>query len=153
MADTTHFEHSHDIVISASPAEILDYVSNPQTWCEWMPATHAIDSENRALRQGEEFFEKWHTRQGEVSLDWRVTEHIDGSSWVAQTHTDFTGPVIARYTVEEIPDGTRYTRTIINPERPKAPTDAMITRMNDEAVVCLDNIKSAVERRTAASGA
>ena len=148
MADTVHFERSHDILIDASPADVLNYVSNPQSWCEWMPATHAIDSPDRALRLGEEFFEKWHTRQGEVQLDWKVTERIEAGSWVAETHTEFTGPIVARYSVEPTPDGTRYTRTIVNPSRPKAPTDEMVARMDDEALVCLQNIKAQVERRS-----
>ncbi len=43
------FELATDIVIDAPPAAVLDYVSNPQSWREWMPATHEIDCPNRPL--------------------------------------------------------------------------------------------------------
>ncbi|MFN0089764.1 MAG: SRPBCC family protein [Acidimicrobiales bacterium] len=142
-----HFERAHDIVIHASPAEVLDYVSNPNSWPEWMPATHHIEAPDRPLAAGEAFSEKWATRQGEVMLDWRVSERKDGRVWIAETATPFTGPIQARYTVEETAEGTRYTRTIVNPDRPKAPTEEMVRRMDDEAAVCLANIKRAVESR------
>ena len=51
------------------------------------------------------------------------------------------------YTVEATERGCRYTRTIGNPQRPKAPTADMVQRMHDEAAVCLANIKAGVERR------
>lgn len=147
MGEPVHFERSHDIVIDAAPADVLDYVSNPKSWIEWMPASHEIDCPDRPLLAGETFHERWGTRKSEVALDWRVSEHIDGELWVAETRTDFTGPIVARYTVEAVEGGTRYTRAIVNPARPKAPTDEMVARMDDEAAICLANIKSAVESR------
>jgi len=142
---TVAFERSHDIFIDAPPEAVLDYVSNPQSWPQWMPATHHIDSPDRAMRAGEAFYEKWHTRQGEVALDWTVTDRVDGRRWEASTTTPFTGPIVAVY--ETVPEGTgcRYTRRILNPARPKAPTDEMLARMDDEAAICLANIKRNVE--------
>jgi uncharacterized protein YndB with AHSA1/START domain len=144
---TEPFAFSHDIEIAAPAAAVLDYVSDPNTWPEWMPATHHIDSPDRPLRQGDRFVEKWHTRQGEVQLDWSVTERVDGEVWVAETSTPFTGPIRARYTVTPTPQGCRYTRTVENPARPKAPTAAMIERMDAEAAICLANIKRYTEER------
>ncbi|MCP3990039.1 MAG: SRPBCC family protein [Actinomycetia bacterium] len=145
-SDTTPFEQSADIVIDAPAQRVLDYVSNPQSWCEWMPATHEISSENRPLLAGETFTERWVTRKGEVGLSWRVNLRIDPSLWEAETETPFTGPVIARYEVEELgPDRCRYTRRVINPARPKPPTTEMIQRMEDEAEICLANIKRQLE--------
>ncbi len=142
---TVSFERSHHIDINAPAAAVLDYVSNPQSWPQWMPATHHIDSPDRPMAQGEEFFEKWHTRQGEVQLDWRVALRVDAQCWEAHAHTEFTGPIVARYTVAAVGDGCRYTRTISNPARPKEPTQDMLTRMDAEAAICLENIKRNVE--------
>jgi hypothetical protein len=152
MSETVQFERSHDIVIDAPPAAVLAYVSNPNSWPEWMPATHHIDAPDRPLAQGEQFFEKWATRQGEVALDWAVSQRSP-TVWEARTETAFTGPIIARYTVEAVPGGgARYTRTVINPARPKAPTPEMVQRMDDEAAVCLANIKRNVEARSGRAG-
>jgi hypothetical protein len=41
--------------------------------------------------------------------------------------------------------GTKFIRTMRNPARPKAPTDEMIARMDDEAALGLGNIKRNVE--------
>jgi hypothetical protein len=155
MTDTVRFERSHDIVIAAPPAAVLDYVSNPRSWPEWMPATHHIDSPDRPLGAGERFTERWGTSRGEVQLDWLVAEREDGRRWVARADTDFLGPIEARYTVEPV-EGTagasRYTRTIVNPARPKPPTPEMIQRVDDEAAVCLANIKRNVEARSGRAG-
>jgi uncharacterized protein YndB with AHSA1/START domain len=145
-----HFERSHDVVIAASPEAVLDYVSNPRSWPEWMPASHRIDCPDRPLGEGERFEERWQTRQGEVLLAWAVTRRVDGEVWQAEAHTEFTGPIVARYSVEPVDGGTRYTRAIVNPDRPKAPTPEMVERMDAEAAVCLANIKAAVESRRAA---
>ena len=141
-----HFELANDIEIDAPATAVLDYVSNPQSWREWMPATHEIDCPGRPLLAGETFVEQWGTRQGEVQLQWRVTDWIDGELWVAETETPFTGPIVARYEVSALgPGRCRYVRRIVNPARPKAPTEEMVARMNDEAQVCLANIKRNVE--------
>lgn len=150
MTGTVRFERSHDVVIAAPAAVVLDYVSNPQSWREWMPATHDMDSPDRPMLAGETFVEKWATRQAEVQLDWSVTERVEGSCWVAEADTDFIGRIVARYEVVDLGDGRcRYTRRIVNPARAKAPTPEMIDRIDAEAAVCLANIKRNVEARTA----
>ncbi|MCP5029268.1 MAG: SRPBCC family protein [Actinomycetia bacterium] len=147
-AAPTPFERAHDIEIGAPAATVLDYVSNPLSWPEWMPATHEILSDDRPLQAGEGFSERWATRKGEVGLEWRVTERIQPTLWVAETDTPFTGPIVARYEIDELgPDRCRYTRRIVNPARPKAPTDEMVERMDAEASICLANIKRVVESR------
>jgi hypothetical protein len=55
-----------------------------------------------------------------------------------------------QYDFEVTPQGTRYTRTVRNPARPKAPTEAMIARIDAEAAIALANIKTHVERRQVA---
>jgi N-carbamoyl-D-amino-acid hydrolase len=144
---TVAFERSHDILIDAPPQAVMDYVSNPNSWPEWLAASHRIDAENRPLVTGETFHERWHTRTGEVRLDWKVTQAEQGRLWMAETNTSFIGRIVARYTFEPVDKGTRYTRTVVNPARPKAPTDDMIRRMDEEAAIGLANIKANVERR------
>jgi hypothetical protein len=145
---TVRFERHHDIIVDAPAVMVLDYVSNPRSWPEWMPATHEISSPDRPLRAGDTFAERWQTRRGEVGLAWRVTARTDPALWVAETETPFTGPIVARYEVTELgSERCRYRRRIINPARPSRPTDEMIERIDAEAAVCLDNIKANVERR------
>ena len=140
------FERFHDIVIDAPAANILDYVSNPNSWPKWIAATHAIDSPDRPLQAGETFHERWATRTGEASLGWRVTAREQPWLWEAQTHTSFIGTIIVRYEIEPTTGGQRFRRRLINPDRPKMPTEEMIRRTDEEAVICLRNIKQQVER-------
>jgi hypothetical protein len=147
-AGGVRFERAHDIEIDAPAQAVLDYVSNPQSWPEWMPATHEINSDDRPLQAGEGFSERWATRKGEVGLQWRVTERVDPTLWVAETDTPFTGPIVARYEITELgPGRCRYNRRILNPARPKAPTEEMVERIDSEAAICLTNIKANVERK------
>ena len=146
------FEMSDDVVVDAPASAVLDYVSNPQSWPEWMPATHEILSDDRPLLAGETFSEQWATRKGEVGLAWRVTERVEATRWVAETETSFTGPIVAAYEIDALgPNRCRYTRRIVNPARPSAPTDAMVERMKAEAALCLSNIKERVELRHGAN--
>ena len=147
MSASMRFECSHEILIDAPAGDILNYVSNPNTWPEWIAASHQIDSPRRPLEAGETFREYWHTRTGVVVLDWLVTERDHPRLWVAETYTDFIGKIIARYEVEASAGGCRYRRTLINPARPKAPTEDMLRRIDEEAAISLENIKRAVEKR------
>lgn len=147
MSQNVRFERSHDILIDAAPAAVLDYVSNPKSWPEWIAASHHIDSPDRPLLKGERFREQWATRTGEVTLDWLVTERVDGKIWEARTHAGFIGDIVVRYEVESVGDGCRYRRVVTNPARPKAPTEDMIRRIDEEAALALANIKREVEAR------
>ena len=122
MSTSVRFERSHEIVIDAPAGDILDYVSNPNSWPEWIAASHHIDSPPRPLAAGERFRERWHTRTGEVLLDWLVTECDHPRLWVAETRTEFIGAIIVRYEVEPAAPGCRYRRTLINPARPPCRT-------------------------------
>lgn len=152
MADTHRFERFHEIVIDATGEQILDYVSNPNTWPEWIAASHEITAPNRPLAIGEIFRERWATRTGEATLNWTVTAREDGRLWEARTPTDFLGDIVVRYEIEPAPGGARghlYRRRVINPARPKPPTDDMVRRIDEEAAVSLANIKRHVEARKA----
>jgi uncharacterized protein YndB with AHSA1/START domain len=145
-ADTFAFERSHSIVIEAPTKAVFDYVTNPQSWPEWLAASHHIDSENRPLDTGEVFGEKWHIRSGEVSLSWIVRACISPKLWIAQAETDFIGPIVIQYTCEETDGRTTFTRTVRNPARPKPPTDDQLKRIDDDAAIGLKNIKTNVEK-------
>lgn len=140
------FERAHSILIDAAPEQILDYVSNPNSWPEWITASHHIESADRPLVKGETFRERWHTKTGPAELNWRVTDSASGRFWVGETAADFLGPIIVRYDV--VPEGgqTRFTRTLQNPARPKPATGAMIEAIDKEAQVSLENIKKNVEQ-------
>jgi uncharacterized protein YndB with AHSA1/START domain len=146
--ETVAFERSHNIVIDAPAKAVFDYVTNPQSWPEWLAASHHIDSENRPLDTGEVFHEKWHIRAGEVSLSWIVRACVSPKLWIVQADTDFIGPIVIQYTCEEEDGRTTFTRTVRNPARPKPPTDDQLARIDDEAAIGLKNIKTNVEKRT-----
>lgn len=153
-ADRTFaFERSHDIVIDAPAAAVFDYVTNPQSWPEWIAVSHQVESADRPLERGETFTEQWFSRH-EVRLDWTVLESDWPVRWVAETHADFLGPIVIRYDFESLADGTsRFTRTVGNPARPKAPSAEVVARIDAEAQTALGNIKSRVERNYAARAA
>jgi len=147
MTETHAFRRSHDIVIDAPPAAVYDYVCNPNSWPEWIAASHAMHSPDRPLEKADTFREDWHTRTGPAELNWVVRESDRPRRWVAETHADFIGPIIVRYDFEAADGGCRYTRTLDNPARPKPPTEDMIRRVDEEAAISLANIKRRVEAR------
>lgn len=148
MSTGHRFERFHEIVIDATGAQIIDYVSNPNSWPEWIAASHEIDSPDRPLQAGETFRERWATRTGETTLNWVVTARTEGLLWEAKTTTAFIGDIVVRYEIEPAPGGGQghlYRRRVINPSRPKPPTEDMIRRIDEEAAVSLANIKRHVE--------
>ncbi len=147
MNETVRFERTHDIVIDARAEDILDYVTNPNSWPEWIAASHHIESPDRPLGEGDTFHERWHTRTGEAELHWVVTARDHPRSWTAETGTNFIGKIVVRYDIETAAGGHRFTRTVINPARPKPPTDDMVRRIDEEAEISLGNIKANVEKR------
>lgn len=152
-AGTSAFERSHDIVIDAPAAAVFDYVTNPQTWPEWIAVSHRVESADRPLESGETFSEQWFSRQ-EVRLEWTVLEADWPRRWVAETHADFLGPIVIRYDFEPLAGGaSRFTRTVGNPARPKAPSAEVVARVDAEAATALGNIKTRVERSYAARAA
>lgn len=142
------FERHHSIVIAAKPEAVFDYVTNPKSWPEWLPSSHHLDCEDRPMRFGDTFHEHWSTRTGKVELDWLVIACERPQLWIGLTQTSFMGPVVVHYTCEPVEGGTQFTRTLRNPARPKAATDEMIGRIDDEAKLGLANIKRNVEART-----
>ena len=145
MTETHEFERSHEIFIDAAPGVVLDYVSHPNSWPEWIYASHHVESEDRPLKLGDTFRELWHTKSGEAELNWTVTEFQEARLWIGETHTPFTGTIIVRYDVEVIEGRTKFTRTLINPARPKPVTEKIVQAIDTEAAESLENIKRNVE--------
>jgi uncharacterized protein YndB with AHSA1/START domain len=150
MADraSTHpFERSHSIVVATTPEAVFDYVSNPKTWPQWIASSHDLVCEDRPMRFGDTFHEYWSTRSGPVELDWLVIACDAPRLWNGLTGTQFTGPIVVEYRCEPVAGGTRFTRTLRNPARPKPPTPEMTARIDAEAATALANIKRNLEAR------
>ena len=144
---TFPFEHKNDIVIAAPAEKIFDYVTNPKSWPEWLPSSHHIDCEDRPMRFGDTFHEHWSTRTGRADLDWVVIACDPPRLWIGLTNaTSFLGPIVVQYNCEDVAGGTRFTRTVRNPQRPKPATEDQTRRMDAEAVLGLSNIRAKLER-------
>ena len=146
MALTFPFEHTNDIVVAAPAEKIFDYVTNPKSWPEWLPSSHQIDCEDRPMRFGDTFHEHWSTRTGRVDLDWVVIACDRPRLWIGLTYTTFIGLIVVQYNCDDVSGGTRFIRTVRNPQRPKAATEDQVRRMDEEAVLGLENIRKKVEQ-------
>ncbi len=142
---TFPFQHKNDSVIAAPAEKIFDYVTNPKSWPEWLPSSHHIDCDDRPMRFGDTFHEHWSTRSGRVDLDWVVIACDRPTLWIGLTNAPFLGPVVVQYNCELVEGGTRFVRTLRNPQRPKVATDDQIRRTDEEAKLGLLNIKAKVE--------
>lgn len=145
------FTCTHHIDIAVPPEVVYDYLASPRSWPEWHPASHHIDAPDRPLAAGERFQERWHTRRGEVLLDWTVTASDRPGFWAITADSGFIGPIVGEYEFVAIDGGARYTRTIVNPARQRAPTAEQLARIDDEARLCLRNTRDKLERRHGAA--
>jgi hypothetical protein len=117
----------------APPSAVNDYVCNPNSWPEWLAASHHIDGEDRPLGRGETFREQWHIKRGEVRLAWTVTESdppTPGPSKPIPISSERSSCAIPS---RRRPNGTKYTRTLRNPDRPSEPSPEQVARMDEEA--------------------
>ncbi|ETR74869.1 cyclase [Afipia sp. P52-10] len=145
---TFPFEHRNDIVIAAPAEAIFDYVTNPKSWPEWLPSSHEIRCDNRPMRFGDIFHEHWSTRSGPVNLDWVVIACERPRLWIGLTFTPFLGLIVVQYDLEAVNGGTRFIRTVRNPQRPKAVSAEQLANFDAEAKLGLGNIKAKVEKTT-----
>jgi uncharacterized protein YndB with AHSA1/START domain len=139
------FEHQNDIVIAAPAEAIFDYVTNPKSWPEWLPSSHEIMCDNRPMRFGDTFHEHWSTRSGPAELDWVVIACDRPRLWIGLTFTQFIGLIVVQYNCDPVDGGTRFTRTVRNPQRSKAITDEQFKNFDAEAKLGLGNIKTKLE--------
>lgn len=143
---TVSFERSHSIEIAADGETVLNYVSNPHSWPEWIEESHEITCDNRPMVTGDTFREGWATRHGPVELNWTVTGHEPGCRWVGEAETNFIGKIEVQYDIEDAAGGVRFIRTMRNPSRPKMPTDEQLKRIDEMAEQNLANIKRNIEK-------
>ena len=146
---TVAFERAYSIVIDATPTQVLDYVSNPNSWPEWIAASHEITADDRPLGPGDTFHERWEIRSGEVELNWRVIDHAPGRYWIAEADTAFIGKIVCRYDAEPVEGGTKYTRTIRNPARARAQKPSTLTvsaRASGAMPAASSNVSGSVPR-------
>ncbi|MDE2363285.1 MAG: SRPBCC family protein [Hyphomicrobiales bacterium] len=144
MAETYAFERSHSILCATKPEIVFDYVTNPKTWPQWIASSHALVCDDRPMRFGDRFHEKWSTRAGPVELDWLVIVCDRPKIWIGLTQTAFTGPIVVQYMCEAADGGALFTRVVRNPARPKAPTAEIVARIDMEAEAALANIRKNV---------
>ena len=78
-------------------------------------------------------------------MAWTVTESDPPSAWTVEADTDFIGKIVVRYTFEAMANGTKYTRTLRNPDRPLEPSPEQVARMDEEAMIGL-KISNAMSR-------
>ncbi|MEK9722381.1 MAG: SRPBCC family protein [Rhodospirillaceae bacterium] len=147
MPPTHDFRCAHDIVIDAPAEAIFDYVTNPNSWPEWIAASHEVTGPDRPLTTADTFREQWSSRTGPVTLDWIITACEHPRLWIGETGASFLGPIVVRYDIEPADGGHRFTRTVHNPARPQPITDAMRAAVDAEAATALANIKRNVEAR------
>ncbi len=144
---TVSFIHKNDIHIDAPPEAVYDYVCDPNSWPEWLAASHAIQSPRRALHKGETFEEQWHIRRGEITMSWLVTEGDRPNAWTVEAETSFIGRIVIRYTFVPEAGGTRYGRSLSNPARAALPSAQQLAQIDEDARIGLANIKRIVEQR------
>ena len=145
MTETHEFERSHEIFIDAAPGVVLDYVSHPNSWPEWIYASHYIESEDRPLKLGDTLRELWHTKSGEAELNWTSTEFQEARLRIAETITPFACTIIVSYDVDFIEGRTKFMRTLNNPALPKPITEKIVLAIDTEAFESMENIKRNVE--------
>jgi hypothetical protein len=100
------------------------------------------------MRFGDTFHEHWSPRSGPVALDRLVIACERPWLWIGLTHMSVTGPIVVQYVCDVVDRGTKFTRTVRNPARPKEATAEMIARIDAEAELGLANIKRKVELGT-----
>ena len=144
------FQRSHDIMIDTPPSAVYDYVCNPNSWPEWLAASHHIDGEERPLQRGETFREQWHIKRGEVRLAWTVTESDPPRAWTVEA-IRFHRQDRRRYPSRRRERHQIYA-DIGNPDRPSEPSPEQVARMDEEALIGLRNIKRNVEKRFRSPG-
>ena len=93
------------------------------------------------MKRGDTFRELWHTKFGEAQLNWTSTESQEARLRIGETYKPFTGKIIVRYDVESIEGRKKFTRTLINPARPKPVTEKIVQAIDTEAAESLENIK------------
>ena len=143
-----------EVVVNAPCAAVHAYATNAARWCQWHPATRAVESApDRPLRLGETVRE--HIRAGgrRFSATWTVIGIDAPRLWVIATDTpQGLARISYRLTAETGPGGTaatRFHRTLEFRSKawPLRQLDALVQRwvLAPQSRRALDNLKRVVE--------
>ncbi|MEQ5837320.1 SRPBCC family protein [Marinobacter sp. NFXS9] len=136
-------ENINSMVFQAPIQEVYNYVSKPNLWHEWHPASLGADSSSdKDLAVGEHFKEQIRLYGKEVEMDYKVV--IARPPY--EFKTAFVSPMIdgsIHYQLEEVDGGTHFTRTL-NYSIEKYLT-SLQEQMQQASGVALSNLKERLE--------
>lgn len=141
MAD----QNVNEVVINAPIDKVYEYVSQPDRWHEWHPASlSASTGEVKVLKEGDTFSEKIRIYGQETEMNYKVVI----ASPPNEFKTAFTSPLIdgtIHYQLETRGTGTYFKRTLeYSLDKYIATMQAGMKKMS---VVALDNLKGKLESK------
>ena len=139
MAD----QNINEVFINAPIDKVYEYVSQPDRWHEWHPASlSASTGEVKILKEGDTFSEKIRIYGQETEMNYKVVI----ASPPNEFKTAFTSPLIdgtIHYQLETRGTGTYFKRTLeYSLDKYMATMQAGMKKMS---VVALDNLKGKLE--------
>ena len=130
--------------ITASPAQVYDYVTRPLRWKEWHPASQGVDVGDESLVAGRRFEEDVLSAGRPRHLTWLVEESRPGERWRASAYMADGSTVRLSYEMVANGNGTRFTRTLEYTLRPmllRWPNDLFLwRRIQAESEAALANL-------------
>ncbi|GEM_PF-254804 len=136
-------QNINEVVINAPIDKVYVYVSQPDRWHEWHPASlSASTGEVKVLKEGDTFSEKIRIYGQETEMNYKVVI----ASPPNEFKTAFTSPLIdgtIHYQLETRGAGTYFKRTLeYSLDKYMATMQAGMKKMS---VVALDNLKGKLE--------
>lgn len=136
-------QNVNEVVIEAPINEVYVYVSQPDRWHEWHPASLSASTGTvKALKEGDTFSEKIRIYGQETEMNYKVVT----ASPPNEFKTAFTSPLIdgtIHYQLETRGSGTYFKRTLeYSLDKYIATMQAGMKKMS---VVALDNLKGKLE--------
>jgi uncharacterized protein YndB with AHSA1/START domain len=136
-------KNTNEVIIDAPIQKVYDYVSQPERWHEWHPASLSADTGTaKPLKKGDKFSEKIRIYGQETQMSYEVVI----ASPPYEFKTAFTSPLIdgtIHYKLEKQGDGTRFNRTLdYSIDKYIA---MMKSGMHELSVTALGNLKGKLE--------
>lgn len=136
-------QNTNEIIIDAPIQKVYDYVSQPDRWHEWHPASLSADTGTaKPLKKGDRFSEKIRIYGQETEMSYEVVI----ASPPNEFKTAFTSPLVdgtIHYQLEKHGDSTRFNRTLdYSIEKYIA---MMKSGMHELSVTALGNLKGKLE--------
>lgn len=104
-------QNTNEVIIDAPIQKVYDYVSQPDRWHEWHPASLSADTGTaKPLKKGDKFSEKIRIYGQETQMSYEVII----ASPPNEFKTAFTSPLIdgtIHYRLEKYGESTRFNRT------------------------------------------